>query len=126
MKRFLLVAMTCLSMGLAAPASGEPNCSEWPACPDGATPIRIFIGGFANCGCPKPADCDTGSSYNCSVSSLDAGGTWSCECVAEPVDPPKKPEPWRLPPPEGFCSGMVCPDGSTPHPDSSHCLCPAG
>jgi hypothetical protein len=41
-------------------------------------------------------------------------------CGVEPDPPPPDPP---LPPPDGFCTGLVCPDGSPPISDGIHCLC---
>ena len=121
--RFILVVIWGLFLAPMGSASAQ-LCEELPLCPDtGATPQGDFL---PNCGCPVPFDCqERFDHYVCFFDRFFFN--WSCECRRpdrEPIEPfDHTPEPFA--PPDGFCSGMVCPDGSQPRSDGIHCLCSA-
>ena len=112
------------TIGAIYPAQG---CEYLPACPDGTTP-EASLDGY--CYCPTPNYCnpDLGGGCRWRQSAGSSYGYWECWCEFERGEPEPfpdlSPEPFHTP--DGFCSGMVCADGSPAHESREGiCHCPS-
>ena len=122
---FKVIFEIALAGALIYPAMAEAQifCALLPLCPeDGAIPRSSALTGTWPCFCPAPASCPFPNTYNCDLLGTETED-WSCECSRPEPVPYDPPVNFPLPPPNGFCGGIVCPDGSAPFEDGLHCLC---